>query len=391
MEFVDKITELSKKIREEKDFVSTEQAAKQALVLPFLNMLGYNIFNSKEVIPEMIADWAEKKGEKVDYSIKANDKVVMLIECKPVNDLLDVTKEDQLARYFSNTLTSRYGLLTNGIVYKFYTDLEQPNIMDKKPFLVFDFLKPDLSLVPTIQMFSKEKITDESAIKDEIIRLRAYSAVCEVIKNDFHEPSDDWTRYIVKQLPFIKRVTDDVLSEYKNHVKLAAQNILKTYFKEQVDALVRQSEEPSGQQPQQQQEKDQEKQDEQETTKITTTVEELQGLSIIKSILYRMIPPDKILMDDYPKFCSIVYAAKGRPTIAKLYFNESAKGEFYINLPNHPEMEKQGKIKIDSLENLNDYAEHIIKSAELILAKQKEPKPEKKDKSATTIPPDKIS
>lgn len=115
--------------------LATEEATKTALIMPFFSLLGYDVFNPMEFIPEFVADVGTKKGEKVDYAIMNEGKPVILIEAKGVDD--DLTKHDaQLFRYFTVT-DAKFAILTNGIVYKFFTDLEEPNKMDEKPFLLF--------------------------------------------------------------------------------------------------------------------------------------------------------------------------------------------------------------------------------------------------------------
>jgi len=159
MEFIDKVKELARKIDEQKKLVLTEQGAKTSFVMPFLQMLEYDVFSASEVIPEYIADWGIKKGEKVDYAIKVGGKFVMVIECKPIEDKLDASKEDQLARYFANISDAHIGVLTNGILYKFYTDLNEPNIMDRDPFFIFDFGNLNEKLIPRLEMFNKTRVS----------------------------------------------------------------------------------------------------------------------------------------------------------------------------------------------------------------------------------------
>ncbi len=101
--------------------------------MPFIQTLGYDVFNPFEVMPEFTCDIGTKKGEKIDYAIMKDGNPVILIECKHWNQELTLY-DNQLLRYF-HVSTAKFGILTNGIVYKFYTDLEHENKMDEKPFL----------------------------------------------------------------------------------------------------------------------------------------------------------------------------------------------------------------------------------------------------------------
>lgn len=133
MDFKDTIKQLAEQIQKLKDDVLTEEATKNAFVLPFINALGYNVFNPLEVVPEMVCDIAMKKGEKIDYAIMKDGEPVILIECKHWAQDLSL-HDNQLIRYF-NVSSAKFGVLTNGIIYRFYTDLMEPNKMDTKPFL----------------------------------------------------------------------------------------------------------------------------------------------------------------------------------------------------------------------------------------------------------------
>ncbi len=128
---------LSERVALQRDNLATEEAAKHALVLPFISALGYDIFDPTEVIPEFTADFGLRHGEKVDYAIMREGKPALLVECKKVSDPLHVSGASQLARYFSVT-EARIGVLTNGIVYRFFSDLEADNVMDSEPFLEID-------------------------------------------------------------------------------------------------------------------------------------------------------------------------------------------------------------------------------------------------------------
>ena len=133
MRFDENIAALIEKIPSLIDDLETEEATKNALVMPFIATMGYDVFNPKEVVPEFVADVGTKKGEKVDYAIKHNDEVIFLVECKTAKSDLNEANTSQLYRYFGVT-NARIAILTNGIQYRFFSDLDQPNKMDKKPF-----------------------------------------------------------------------------------------------------------------------------------------------------------------------------------------------------------------------------------------------------------------
>ncbi|CAG9001739.1 MAG: hypothetical protein CENE_03765 [Candidatus Celerinatantimonas neptuna] len=119
--------------------------------MPFIQrVLGYDVFNPSEVIPEFTADVGLKKGEKVDYALVLDDVVQILIECKKANEELNIKHASQLFRYFSVT-NARIAILINGIIYQFYTDLDKTNKMDDKPYLVLDLNSVDQHLIPELK------------------------------------------------------------------------------------------------------------------------------------------------------------------------------------------------------------------------------------------------
>ena len=133
MDFKDAIKQLSERVLKLKDNILTEEATKNAFIMPFINVLGYDVFNPLEVVPEMTCDIAMKKGEKIDYAIIKEGEPILLIECKHWAQDLNL-HDNQLIRYF-NVSKAKFGILTNGITYRFYTDLIEPNKMDEKTIL----------------------------------------------------------------------------------------------------------------------------------------------------------------------------------------------------------------------------------------------------------------
>lgn len=131
MDLGTRLSELQKRTIEHREVLLTEEAAKTALVMPFIQALGYDVFNPSEVVPEYVADVGTKKGEKVDYAIRRGDDIVMLIEAKPVKASLSIENASQLYRYFSVT-KARIAVLTNGVVYRFFSDLDEPNKLDPR-------------------------------------------------------------------------------------------------------------------------------------------------------------------------------------------------------------------------------------------------------------------
>ena len=139
MDFIDLVKQHSQRVKSLKDNIATEEATKTSLIMPFFAMLGYDVFNPEEFTPEYVADVGIKKGEKVDYAILKDGKPAILIECKWIGEPL-ASHDSQLYRYFGVS-KAKFAILTNGQIYKFFTDLDEPNKMDEKPFLEINRLK----------------------------------------------------------------------------------------------------------------------------------------------------------------------------------------------------------------------------------------------------------
>ncbi|MCK5743949.1 MAG: type I restriction enzyme HsdR N-terminal domain-containing protein [Caldisericia bacterium] len=368
MELMEKLMGLKAKIEKEREHVKTEQAAKTAFVLPFLQILGYDIFNPSEVIPEHTADWAEKKGEKVDYAIKIDEKIVMLFECKGLGDKLDARKANQLANYFNHVTDANIGVLTNGVIYKFYTDLNEKNVMDTEPFLIFDFDKPNEELIVKLDMFTKEKISGTEG-REEIEKLRNYSAALQIIKAEFISPSEEFAKFIIHQISFL-RAWPDTVKEFQGHLKKIIDHQNRAYFSEQLNKL-------RGQDTPEETNKEEVEETEDaimpafgggiEFNNTFGMWEEFQGLTVAKSILHGIISSSKITLKDRKGFCDITYDGKSRSVITRMYFNRADKGVLYIEFPERDDL---GKISIPNVQAMNDHREQIIESAKRFIEKE---------------------
>lgn len=189
MSFFDDLKNFTQRIETLKDSIQTEEATKMSLIVPFFQLLGYDVFNPAEFFPEYTADVGIKKGEKVDYAIIVNNDPAILIECKWCGEPLD-KHGSQLFRYFG-TSPAKFGILTNGIIYKFYTDLDELNKMDLTPFLEINLLDLKENLVNELKKFSKEAF-DKDNILSTASELKYTNMIKEYLKKLLDEPSDEY-------------------------------------------------------------------------------------------------------------------------------------------------------------------------------------------------------
>lgn len=221
MGFKEDLQKLSAQVGERKDYINNEETTKQSLIIPFVQTLGFEVFNPLEVRPEYIADFGKKKGEKVDYALFKDKKPVIFIEAKSVDENLK-NHDAQLSRYFNAVPEVKLAILTNGVEYKFFTDLNSENMMDDSPFLTLNILDLKDSDYETIQKFKKDEFNKEELLNhaEELVYM---SALRGTLRNLFKNPNDDFVRFLIKDVSEI-RVTSAVIERFRPLVKKAISN-----------------------------------------------------------------------------------------------------------------------------------------------------------------------
>ena len=229
MDFEESLNQVSAKVRDLKDGIETEEATKTAFIMPFIGqVLGYDVFNPNEVVPEFTADVGVKKGEKVDYALVRDDQVQILIECKKIGAPLSLENASQLYRYFAVT-NARIGVLTNGQVWNFYMDIDEPNRMDSKPFLVLDLLDIDPTVVPAVEKLTKPAF-DLDSIASSAEELKYVGALKRAVGDEFREPSDEFVKLLASHV-YEGAFYASVMEKFRPLVSKA----LKQYLSDQVN------------------------------------------------------------------------------------------------------------------------------------------------------------
>lgn len=223
MDFSDRIQELATRIPKQCDLISTEEATKNAFVMPFISVLGYDVFDPAEVTPELVADVGVKKGEKVDYAILKEGQPIMLFECKWHGHDLGKAHASQLFRYFGVT-RARLAVLTNGIIYRFYTDLETPSRMDEKHFFEFDLENYSERELAVLKKFTKPAY-DVDTVLTTAGELKYTRAIKQIVAEQWSDLSDEFIRFFVSQV-HNGRFTQSVHDEIESIVKKALQQFL---------------------------------------------------------------------------------------------------------------------------------------------------------------------
>jgi len=352
MEFREKIQTLENKVKALAATILTEEATKNAFVMPFLHtVLGYDVFNPAEVVPEFTADVGIKKGEKIDYAIMKNGEVSILIECKRCCDTLSRKHSSQLYRYFSVT-NAKIAILTNGIQYQFYTDIDSPNKMDEAPFLEFDFANVDEYSVPELKKMAKDSF-DIDSIVNSAGELKYTHKIRTILENQFNNPDEDFVKF------FASKVYGGILTpKVKEQFTSLTKKSLKKFLADQINLRLKAALASGSVSPQEILAESNGAQQE-EGDRIVTTEEEVEAFHIVKAILREVVPVRRVVGRDTISYFGVLLDDNNRKPICRLHFNAKQK---YIGLFNDKKEER--RVPIQNLDDIYGHADSIKQTIE---------------------------
>lgn len=363
MDLKDKLDELASRIKRQLEHVKTEEAVKTAFVLPFLNALGYDVFNPAEVVPELTADHGVKKGEKVDYAVKLHDQIVMLIECKQPGAPLEAKHAGQLFRYFSVT-EARFGVLTDGIRYVFFSDLDKENKMDERAFFEFDLNDYSDSDVEELKKFAKAFFDLETIISTASNLKYTRGLVNEIRKELTDAPSEELVRVLCSRV-YDGRFTAQVKDQFTGLVKKA----FETFLLESINAKLKSAFAPDRvNMPVNPAEAAENEAASSNSSEIDTTLEELEAHRIIQAIGAEITDVEHIVIRDAKSYCAILYDDNNRKPIARLYFNKK-KLAIGIFITNGSEKE-ESRFELVKVTDLFKHKALLLESIQQYLATQ---------------------
>ena len=355
MGIADKIQEIAIKVRTQKAGIATEEGTKNAFVMPFIStVLGYDVFNPSEVIPEFIADVGIKKGEKIDYALVHNGVVQILIEVKKVTEPLDVHHASQLFRYFAAT-NARVAILTNGETYEFYTDLDAPNKMDNKPFLVLDLTAVDETLLPEVAKLTKETF-DLDSVVSAAGELKYIGQIKRLLAAEFKEPSIEFLRLFAVDIYPGKSFTQHLREELSPLVTKATTQFLNEQVRERLNTALEDNSKAV---------KDEVKDSVQMSPldsateddlqgDIHTTDEELEGYRIVRAIVCSEVSANRVFGRDGKTYFAVILDNNSRKPIARLWFNRKQR---YLGVFSNDKVES--RLPLESPEDIYHYAAQL--------------------------------
>lgn len=348
MDFIDHLRVLSSRIASVKDIIQTEEATKNAMVMPLIQILGYNVFDPLEVTPELIADVGMKKGEKVDYAILREGKPIILFECKKSGAELNINHASQLFRYFHVT-AARFAVLTNGLTYRFFTDLEQANKMDEKPFFEFNILDFKERDVEELKKFAKTAF-DLDTILINANDLKYTRTIQNKLAEWMTDPSEEFVRLVSSELLGSKRFTPAVKEQFTLITRRAFEQLIGERINERLKGAMTVD---SVSAP--------------ELTIpavsavsvadlcIETSAEEVEGFHAVRAILRGLVDPKRIVMRDAQSYCAILLDDNNRKPICRLRFNNTQK----LRLGIFNEKKEEVLMALDSVDDIFNYTDQL--------------------------------
>ncbi|MEQ9323261.1 MAG: type I restriction endonuclease [Polyangiaceae bacterium] len=365
MSLEEKLRVLADRIPDTVGHLQTEEATKNALVMPFIAALGYDVFNPLEVVPEFTADVGTKKGEKVDYAIKHGEEIIMLFEAKKASADLSLVHASQLYRYFSVT-NARIAVLTNGVNYQFYSDLDAPNRMDDKPFLVIDMLNLKEDLIVQLGKITKEAF-DLDGMLEAAGDLKYMREIRRLLDKQFEEPDDEFVRFFFSQACPNRNFVQSARDQFARLVS----ETLKQVITDRVKARFRSALEREGGDPQptpspsvvtEGVDGDESANGGSSDNGIETTDEELEGYRIVKAIVCNVVPPARVAFRDTKSYFGVLLDDNNRKPICRLHFNRTKK---YVGLFDADKNETRHVL--EDVDGLYSFAEQLREAAQRYL------------------------
>lgn len=356
MDFIERLQTLSKKADQLGNTLETEEATKNALVMPFLHsVLGYDVFDPTEVLPEFTADTGTKKGEKVDYALLKDGDVQILIECKKMNEKLSTKHASQLFRYFTVT-NARIAVLTNGVDYHFFTDLDSPNKMDEKPFLALNLQNLDEHIVPELKKLTKNSF-DVDAIVDVAGELKYLNQIKKILGEQFKDPDEEFVKFFTSKV-YDGMQTIKVKAQFLEITRKALKQFLNDSINDRLKSAIGGDNEEVVNKIDINSHTEVDNEDTEDKSKVVTTQDEIDAFNVVKAILRAKFDVSRIVARDTQSYFGILLDDNNRKPLCRLHFNAKQK---YLGVIG--EDKKETRYPINSIDEIYDHADLLLNEA----------------------------
>lgn len=340
MDISEKLEQLAERIEIVKGSIVTEEATKTSMIMPFFQLLGYDVFNPLEFVPEYTADVGLKKKEKVDYAIMIDGKPLIFVECKSCNENLD-KHSSQLIRYFNSTIDAKFAILTNGIIYKFFTDLDNTNVMDQAPFLTIDLLKLKDRDVVELSKFKRD-LLDVNNILSSAEDLKYTGMIKAWMERETNNPSAGFVKMIISDI-YDGVKSQKVIDQFTPIVKRALNQYINDTINSKIQNVLNKDIEPV------------EEVQEDSKKEIVTTIEEIEAYGIIKSILRQTVDSKRIAYRDTASYFGILLDDNNRKWICRVCLDGSKK-----HIVVSDENKNGVRYDIEKIDDIYNYSKEII-------------------------------
>lgn len=357
MDLLDSLQQLANRLPRLRETIQTEEGTKNALVMPVLQALGYNVFDPFEVVPEYTSDVGTKKGEKVDYVLMKEGKPAVLLECKALGAELSINHASQLYRYFSCT-DARIGILTNGEVWQFYTDIEAPNKMDDKPFFEFELGKVDARAEAFLRKIGKSSFNIDNILSNAA-ELKYKKAIRKILNEQLETPSEDFVRFFARQI-YEGILNSTRMERFSALVQQAFGEWVNLKISEKLQTAL------DGVTPTDQEEPQQDETPVSASTAtddgIVTTPEEIEGFHIVRAILAQIIDPDRIRMKDTKSYCGVLLDYNVRKPLCRFLFTANQTTLILVDKERN-----EKRIPLAKVSDIGKHAAELLEYAKLYL------------------------
>ncbi|MBD2596977.1 type I restriction enzyme HsdR N-terminal domain-containing protein [Nostoc spongiaeforme FACHB-130] len=395
MGFAEDLAKLSEKVSSRLAIVIGEENTKAAFISPFLSILGYDITDPTEVKHECFADFGSpkkiKQPKKVDYAIAINGNIVMLVEAKSCQEKPEV-HDGQLRSYFNAILTAQISIVTNGVEYRFFTDLENIHIMDKEAFFTFNILDYTPKDIENLKLFHRDNF-DAARIKNDAEEMLYSQGISELIDGLLVSPSDKFVHFLIKELGTVAPkfefrgnvVNTKVINRFQPIVKRSIQTSLLSLITRSVNQEMTHLTKDRDFAGSEQVETDVTNSfEDEDKTEVITTAEELAAFNTIQSITKTSTKYNlEIRQRDTVSYFGInlgkttwwflrLYLSSTKKSfIARIHPDEAKKlaPDFEIQDVPGVNAEIVSKIKIDSIDDFNKLKPLILRCYEIEASK----------------------
>ena len=292
--YIKRVKDLAEHVR------GNEQATKQSLIGPFLSMLGYDLTDPRECIPEYKADFGKDRSTKpIDWAFLHSGNFAFFVEAKEVGRKL-AGYDEQLADYFAKDPNVKLGILTNGAQWRFFTDVENPNVMDREPFARWDLFTEEPPPFDVVTLIQKAQFNAE-LIRAYAQRQRAQNLLVSELTR-LLEPHTDFARLAVANIE-TRNLTEKVIDSWKPVVASA----LNEWARQRMLSAALAAPQPS--------------EPKAEASKIETTKEELDAFAAVKSLLGDDCPVE---YEDTTAYFKIHLPTKRMWVVTRLQFRQQS-------------------------------------------------------------------